>query len=458
MEQHWYFPTSWLLSGLFSGIILLWFFRGRKYFLVLFVFLLGCSGFLWARLDAHVPASAVQNFTGPERVTLRGIVDLLPEIKMRGKKKTVSFVLAARSITKEVGGRRKFFKVTGDVQTCLLQSRVVPQVGDSLRIFGELSAPKQVLNPGEFDYGKFLEQKNIHALFQTIGSRCVRITRTGDPWKPSRILAEARRWLAALIDKLYDVPEAAILKALVLGLRSDVTPEVRDQFMKTGTIHVFAISGLNITMIAETFYLMFLFSGLGYRKTALSTILIVIVYVGIAGAGIPVRHLLYPATALYGSDEFYKNIRKLGHKVKTFQQGDEVLMGDERMRIIAQSQKGTAFLMESGPWRILLISGWNPGLFMGLLRSHQDAAEIHAVFLPAAGQGIPGEFKDWLESVQPLLVVLPDSRQEMAMYLAFRRVPHLDLKGTGALGFRRKGPRLELASFLKRPLGVYSYS
>ena len=40
-------------------------------------------------------------------------------------------------------------------------------------------------------------------------------------------------------------------------------------------------------MIAGTFYLMFLFSGLGYRKTALLTILIVIVYVGLAGAGIP---------------------------------------------------------------------------------------------------------------------------------------------------------------------------
>ena len=125
--------------------------------------------------------------------------------------------------------------------------------------------------------------------------------------------------------------------------------------------------------------------------------------------------------------------------------------------MIAQSQKGAAFLIESGPWRILLISRWDPELFRELLRGHENTAEIHAVFLPESGQGIPGEFQDWLDRARPLLVVLPDVQQELVPYLASRRVPYLDLKHTGALGFRRNGPRLELASFLRGPLGVFSY-
>ncbi|MFA5159748.1 MAG: ComEC/Rec2 family competence protein [Candidatus Omnitrophota bacterium] len=236
-EKYWNISAIWLVCGLFVGIILLWFLRGRRYFLVLFVLLLGCSGILWARMDAYVPANAVQNFASPRLVTLRGVVNSLPEIKTRGKRKTVSFVLTARSITKENNGRRKFFKVSGNVQTCLLQSPLVPQVGDTLRIFGELSIPKQVMNPGEFDYGSFLAQKNIHAVFQTIGEKSVRVIHVGSRFLPARILAETRRSLAALIDKLYVASEAAILKALVLGLRSNVSSEVRDQFMKTGTIH-----------------------------------------------------------------------------------------------------------------------------------------------------------------------------------------------------------------------------
>ncbi len=749
-EKHGNVPTAWLVYALSAGVFLLWFLRGRRLFLPFFILFLGCTGFLWARLDAYIPENAIERFVGPERITLRGVVDTLPEMKTRGKKKTVSFVLSAQSITKEVGGRRKFFKVSGDVQTCLLQSRVLPQVGDTLRIFGELSEPRQVLNPGEFDYGNFLAQKNIRAVFQTIGQKSVRVVRLGPRFLPARILAEIRRSLAAVIDKLYVASEAAILKALVLGLRSDVSPWVRNQFMKTGTIHLLAISGMNITMIAGTFYLMFLFSGLGYRKTVLLTILIVTLYVGLAGAGIPVqragygsvlvllgiligrsanllnalcfaffmillwnpkslwnigfqlsflcvfslmvvlpllsrfsvwtlslgsslavlfgtfpivlyhfnifspvsilanlaaipifdaalfsglftlifsgapflnmllvhgsswilgigllwvqclstwrwgywfleqpslgllaayytsmamilvfhkkvfrgkrflmagficcwiifsvsffsgsggkgfeltllasgrnqivharfsngaewllnagrnfpsdqgewliapflrnrgvqrlegilladlskkhtgglvsicrdfpvRYLLYPAASSYGSDEFYKSLRKLGRKAKTFQQGDKVSMGTEKIQLIAQSQKGTAFLVESGPWRILLISRWDPELFRELLRVNEDAAETHAVFLPESGQGIPGEFQDWFDRARPLLVVLTDLQRELVPYLASRGVPYLDLKHTGALGFRRNGPRLELTSFVKGPLGFFSY-
>jgi competence protein ComEC len=59
---------------------------------------------------------------------------------------------------------------------------------------------------------------------------------------------------------------------------------------------------MNITMIAGTFYSIFLFLGLGYRKTAFLTILIVIVYAGLAGAGIPVQRAGYSAVlVLFGA-------------------------------------------------------------------------------------------------------------------------------------------------------------
>jgi len=171
----------------------------------------------------------------------------------------------------------------------------------------------------------------------------------------------------------------------------------------------------------------------------------------------PVHHLLYPVALTHGLNEFHKNLLKPNRKAKAFRSGDEVLMGAEKIRMVAQSQKGTVFLIESRPWRIIFISRWDPILFRELLRGHEDAAEIHAVFLPASGQGIPGEFQDWLDRARPLLVVLPDLQQELVAYLASRRIPCLGLKHTGALSFRKNGLRLELASFLNGILGVYSY-
>lgn len=52
---------------------------------------------------------------------------------------------------------------------------------------------------------------------------------------------------------------------------------------------------MNITMIAGTFYLIFLFCGIGFRPASFMTLLLVVFYVGLAGAGIPVQRAGYGA-------------------------------------------------------------------------------------------------------------------------------------------------------------------
>lgn len=171
----------------------------------------------------------------------------------------------------------------------------------------------------------------------------------------------------------------------------------------------------------------------------------------------PVRFLLYPAAAEYGSKEFREGISKLGRKARTVRPGDGVRMGDEWVRMIAGTEKGAAFLIESGPWRFLVISRWDAALFKELLRVRAGTDEVHAVFFPEAGRGIPGEFQDWLDRARPLLAVSPERQEALVPFLVAVRVPYLDLKRTGALGFKRNGPRLEITSFRNGPLGVYSY-
>jgi hypothetical protein len=158
------------------------------------------------------------------------------------------------------------------------------------------------------------------------------------------------------------------------------------------------------------------------------------------------------------SGEFLKIIRKLDRKTRSVRQGDEVLMGVEKMQVAAQSQKGSALLVVSGSWRILFVSQWDAGLFTELLQNN-DNGEIHAVFLPAgrAGQSIPDEFLEWLDRVKPLLVILPGPQPVVTTHLVSRHIPHLDLKSVGALSFQRNGNQLELRSFVNGLLGAYSY-
>ncbi|HOW59003.1 MAG TPA: ComEC/Rec2 family competence protein [Candidatus Omnitrophota bacterium] len=293
IEKYLNFPVLGILSGHGVGILILCGLRGRKMFLPVFLLCMGCMGMLASRAENYVPSRAIQNHIGPNRVTVTGIVDSLPEVKTRGKKVSVSFVLAARSVTKWEKRHRHKFWVTGSLQTFLLQPPWIPKVGDELRLFGTLQAPRRVSNPGEFDYAKYLKTQNIDAIFQTIGKKSVQKIREGWKYSPMRLLAQARRFLADLIDKRYAASDAAILKALVIGLRSEVAPDVRDHFMKTGTVHILAISGLNITMIAGSFYLILLILKLNHKKAAALTIVVVGLYVVLAGAGLPVQRAGY---------------------------------------------------------------------------------------------------------------------------------------------------------------------
>ncbi|MDA1334456.1 MAG: ComEC/Rec2 family competence protein [bacterium] len=75
-----------------------------------------------------------------------------------------------------------------------------------------------------------------------------------------RILLEAMRDIfAARISLILPEPHASYLNGLLLGLRGDIPIAIRDAFRDTGTSHLIALSGYNVTII--TSYLGKIFSG-----------------------------------------------------------------------------------------------------------------------------------------------------------------------------------------------------
>lgn len=56
-----------------------------------------------------------------------------------------------------------------------------------------------------------------------------------------------------MVYTLWPDPEASLLAGILLGIESGIPPEVREAFVATGTSHVIAISGFNITIVAALF-------------------------------------------------------------------------------------------------------------------------------------------------------------------------------------------------------------
>lgn len=111
-------------------------------------------------------------------------------------------------------------------------------------------------NPGGFDYGKYLRTQGIYARVKLTPATCL-LT----PLSPARRvkpLSDLRQNLhRALNDLGLGKEETQIARALLLGDRKTIDPELHLAFTRAGILHILAISGLHVGVLA-TFLFAFL--------------------------------------------------------------------------------------------------------------------------------------------------------------------------------------------------------
>lgn len=121
--------------------------------------------------------------------------------------------------------------------------------GDELLIRGAPDLVRGPLNPGEFDYRKFLAFKNIFHQHFLRGEDALFIGRA----VPSRLIAvsyEVRDWSSARLQSFVTGErERAIASALVLGIVDGIDTEISNAYAATGAMHVLAVSGLHVGII-----------------------------------------------------------------------------------------------------------------------------------------------------------------------------------------------------------------
>ncbi len=62
-------------------------------------------------------------------------------------------------------------------------------------------------------------------------------------------LGQVKAWMTRSVDRALPSPEAPLLAGLLLGSRQDLPSELRNAFRLTGTSHIVAVSGFNVTIV-----------------------------------------------------------------------------------------------------------------------------------------------------------------------------------------------------------------
>jgi len=154
--------------------------------------------------------------------------------------------------------------------------------GQRVEVEGILQEPHGPFAPGLFDYRTYLRRHGVY--FQ------LRVSSTED-WKllspagPLPLTDRFTAWARANLARgLPEEDEALrLLWAMTLGWRTALTGEVSEPFMRSGTMHIFAISGLHVALIAGI--MIFLLRVMGVPRAACGVVAIPLLWFYTAATG-----------------------------------------------------------------------------------------------------------------------------------------------------------------------------
>ncbi|HLJ95681.1 MAG TPA: ComEC/Rec2 family competence protein [Gemmataceae bacterium] len=127
--------------------------------------------------------------------------------------------------------------------------------GDEIEAVGRLSAPSGPANPGEFDRAAYLLDQRIRAQLQVVKTTAgvTRLAR-GWPWTAGGWLGVLRGWAQRTLDQALPAQASGVATALLLGESSSMTNEDWEKYIHTGVIHVLAISGQHLVVLAAVLW------------------------------------------------------------------------------------------------------------------------------------------------------------------------------------------------------------
>ncbi|MCD6502239.1 ComEC/Rec2 family competence protein, partial [bacterium] len=244
--------------------------------LPILLFILAAAAFGVYRYSVwlNVPADDIRNLNGREVELFGGVSS---EIQSKGDRQRFDF--DADSV--RIGDEN--FDAGGSARVYLYRARSVAY-GDRLALSCTLEEPRSATNPFAFDFQKSLSMKGIGSIAFVRGDRKVDFLEKGHRSLYGRVVEAIRRHVARTIHLGLDGNEAALLEGLMLGRGRDLPKDVRAAFVDSGTVHILAVSGLHVGLIAGLLWLVFatIFQ-LKRPFAALITIACLAIYVGVVG-------------------------------------------------------------------------------------------------------------------------------------------------------------------------------
>lgn len=155
--------------------------------------------------------------------------------------------------------------------------------GDAVEVVGSLSKPRSPGNPGESDYASFLLDQRIRAeLWVSDSSATVTRLDSRADWWPATIAA-IRGYAAGVLTERLSPKEAVVARALLLGDTAAMDRAEWDAYVRTGVVHVLAISGQHLVVLGGFVWIVLRILGVRRGRGAWIVMLLLVGYAIVTG-------------------------------------------------------------------------------------------------------------------------------------------------------------------------------
>jgi competence protein ComEC len=292
---HWRFAA--ITFALLAIALFCWPTLGSTYLLV------GCGFFLLHNFRTGDTAGlqlAADLSERPRVVNALGFVTSEPKLASNG---FATFLFKLESI--ELEGKTRPTNAT-----LLARWRGNPEFGDELKLFGIAEPIAPPRNPGEFDMRSYLARQDVmRSLFVRYPENGVLIRKgAGNP--VLRAAQRSRAWMQTAICRgLDDSPQVQnFLSGIALGLRHQTPQDIEEPFQQTGTLHLFAVAGLHVGIVARLLWILAMMARLSRKWATALVIPLLLFYAAVTGLHVSSVRAAVMSSILLGGFFFERKV------------------------------------------------------------------------------------------------------------------------------------------------------
>ena len=223
--------------------------------------LIFCFGFLSIQFKLHpeLPSHHISNFLDSKKVIITGrVVSFARHYEKKSKRTFLCQAIETKDGLKT--------KVTGKIilniyrfseKTLQIDNRI--RFGEIISFRSSIKSIRNFMNPGAFDYKRFLKLKNIYGTAYADPKKIKILTRADQIGFLSQLLRKVERvrtnYYRFIMKEHTETRK--IMASLITGKKEIISQDMRDLFSKSGISHLLAISGLHLSIVSILFFYFF---------------------------------------------------------------------------------------------------------------------------------------------------------------------------------------------------------